>query len=56
MEIKDADEMTVDVLLDIGCPLVAAITRKSVAVLKLTAGQRLSAHIKSVAFLEELTE
>ena len=56
VEIKEADQSTVDVLLDIGCPLVASITRKSLSNLGLKPGQRLSAHIKAVALIEELTD
>lgn len=56
VEIKETDESTVDVLLDIGCPLVATITRKSLSNLGLKAGQRLSAHIKSVALIEEMAD
>jgi molybdate transport system ATP-binding protein len=56
VEIREADQSTVDVLLDIGCPLVASITRKSLLNLGLKPGQRLSAHIKAVALIEELTD
>ncbi len=56
VEIKQADPSTVDILLDIGCPLVASITRKSLFNLDLKPGQRISAHIKAVALVEELTD
>ena len=56
VEIKEADSSTVDILLDIGCPLVASITRKSLSNLDVKPGQRLSAHIKAVALVEELTD
>jgi molybdate transport system ATP-binding protein len=56
VEIKETDESTVDVLLDIGCPLVASITRKSLSNLGLKPGQRLSAHIKAVALIEEMSD
>ena len=55
-EIREIDQSSVDVLLDIGAPLVASITRKSLANLRLTPGQRLFAHIKAVALNEELME
>ena len=56
VEIKETDESTVDVLLDIGCPLVATITRKSLSNLGLKTGQRLSAHIKAVALIEQMAD
>lgn len=56
VKIKEMDQSTVNVLLDIGCPLVASITRKSLAILNLKPGQRLSAHIKAVALIEELSD
>ena len=43
----------VDIKLDIGCPLLATITRKSFAILKLRAGQRVHAQIKAVALSPE---
>jgi len=39
----------VDIKLNIGCPLLATITRKSLATLKLHPGQRVHAQIKAVA-------
>ena len=56
MEIRVVDQSTVDVRLDIGCPLVASITRKSAIALDLKPGQRLYAHIKSVALAEDVTD
>jgi len=56
IEIRDMDQSSVDVLLDIGAPLVASITRKSFANLGLKPGQHVYAHIKAVALNEELTE
>lgn len=56
VEVRKINQSSVDVLLDIGAPLVASITRKSLATLGLKPGQRLFAHIKSVAMNEELTE
>ncbi len=54
VEIREMDESSVDVLLDIGAPLVASITRKSLANLGLKSGQQVYAHIKTVALNEEL--
>lgn len=56
VEIKEADQSTVDVLLNVGCPLVARITRKSLGNLDLKPGLRLTAHIKAAALIEELTD
>jgi molybdate transport system ATP-binding protein len=55
-EIQEIDQSTMDVRLDIGCPLVASITRKSAVALGLTPGQQLYAHIKSVALAEDMAE
>jgi molybdate transport system ATP-binding protein len=52
--IREMDQASVDVLLDIGVPLVASITRKSLVTLGLEPGQRVFAHIKTVALNEEL--
>ena len=43
----------VDIKLDIGCPLLATITRKSLATLKLHPGQHVHAQIKAVALSPE---
>ncbi len=56
LEIRETDQSSVDVLLDIGAPLVASITRKSLVNLGLKPGQRVFAHIKAVALNEELVE
>ena len=56
IEIREMDQSTVDVLLDIGAPLIASITRKSLANLGLKPNQQVFAHIKAVALNEELTE
>jgi molybdate transport system ATP-binding protein len=56
MELTEVDQSTMDVRLDIGCPLVASITKKSTAALGLKPGQRLHAHIKSVALAEDMIE
>jgi molybdate transport system ATP-binding protein len=56
IEIREMDQSSVDVLLDIGAPLIASITRKSLANLRLKLDQRVFAHIKAVALNEELKE
>jgi len=56
VDMTEVDQSTVDVQLDIGCPLVASITKKSLDALKLTPGQQVFAHIKAVALIEELTD
>lgn len=56
VEIRELNQSSVDVVLDIGAPLVASITRKSLMALGLKPGQRLFAHIKAVALNEELVE
>jgi molybdate transport system ATP-binding protein len=56
IEIREMDQSSVDIVLDIGAPLVASITRKSLANLALKPNQRVFAHIKAVALNEELTE
>ena len=48
-EIADDDGPQVDILLDIGCPLRARITRRSVAELDLQPGQSVHALVKAVA-------
>ena len=55
VEIREMDQTSVDILLDIGVPLVASITRKSLVTLGLKPGHRVFAHIKAVALNEELT-
>lgn len=55
-EIREIDQSSADVLLDIGAPLVASITRKSLMNLGLKPGQRVFAYIKAVALNEELLE
>jgi len=56
VEIKEADQATVDILLDVGCPLVASVTKKSLSNMDIRPGQRLCAHIKTLALVEELTD
>ena len=56
IQIREMDQSSVDVQLDIGAPLVASITRKSLASLGLKPGDRVFAHIKAVAINEEMTE
>ncbi|HHZ82643.1 MAG TPA: molybdenum ABC transporter ATP-binding protein [Nitrospirales bacterium] len=48
------DRHSVDIKLDVGCPLLARITRKSVAVLNLTPGQTVYANVKAVALSHDL--
>ena len=48
------DDCKVKVRLDIGCPLLAMITRKSLAHLNLKPGQRIFAHIKAIRIADEL--
>lgn len=55
LEIRETDQSSVDVFLDIGATLVASITRKSLVNLGLKPGHRVFAHIKAVALNEELT-
>lgn len=55
-EIRKINHSTVEVLLDIGAPLVAGITRKSLIALGLHVGDRVFAHIKTVALNEEITD
>lgn len=54
VEVREIDPSSVDVLLDIGAPLIANITRKSLVTLGLKPGERVFAHIKAVALNEEL--
>ena len=56
VQIREMDQTSVDVLLDIGAPLVASITRKSLISLGLKPGDRVFAHVKTVALNEELME
>jgi molybdate transport system ATP-binding protein len=56
VEVKAVDQATVDIRLDVGCPLVASVTRKSLSNMDIRPGQRLCAHIKAVALVEELTD
>lgn len=51
-EILEAQH-SVDVKIDIGCPLLASITRKSLAHLGLRPGQRVYAHVKAVALSQD---
>jgi len=48
------DDCKVEVRLDIGCPLLATITRKSLAHLNLQPGQNVYAHIKAIRMAHEL--
>jgi len=49
----DANHPFVDIKLDIGVPLLATITRKSLAALNLHSGQQVYAQIKAVSFSQE---
>ncbi len=50
----DPEQPFVDVELDIGCPLVATITRKSLMTLNLHLGQAVYAQIKTVALSQDI--
>ncbi|MDR4496049.1 MAG: molybdenum ABC transporter ATP-binding protein [Nitrospirales bacterium] len=52
----EADQPFVDIKLDIGCPLLATITRKSLAALKLHLGQKVHAQIKAVALTHDFLD
>jgi len=56
VDVREVSQSSVDVFLDIGAPLVASITRKSLMTLGLKPGQRVFAHIKTVALNEELAD
>jgi len=56
VEVREINQSSVDVLLDIGTPLVASITKRSLVTLGLKPGQQVFAHIKAVALNEELME
>lgn len=55
-EIREIGHSSVEVLLDIGTPLIAGITRKSLVTLGIKPGDRVFAHIKTVALNEEVTD
>lgn len=55
-EVREINPSSVDIVLDIGAPLVASITRRSLLALGLKPGQQVFAHIKAVALNEELVE
>lgn len=48
-EVEAGNEPVADVLLDVGAPLIARITRRSAQALRLAPGQRVFAQIKAVA-------
>jgi len=54
--IRDGHRSQVEVILDVGAPLVAHITRKSLVNLDLKPGQRVYAHIKAVALDETFAD
>ena len=47
------DQHSVDVKIDIGCPLLASITKKSLGHLELRPGQQVFAHVKAVALSQD---
>ena len=47
------DSCKINVRLDIGCPLLAVITRKSLSHLNLQSGQNVYAHIKAIRMAHE---
>jgi molybdate transport system ATP-binding protein len=55
-DVQEVDQSTVDIRLDIGCPLVASVTRKSAVTLGIKPGQQVYAQIKSVALAEDSVE
>jgi molybdate transport system ATP-binding protein len=56
VEIGELDAASVEILLDVGAPLVATITRKSLVHLGLKPGQQVYAQIKTMALNEEVTD
>ena len=48
-----SDQYAVEVKLDVGCPLLATITRKSLNHLNLKQGQVVYAHVKAVALSQD---
>jgi molybdate transport system ATP-binding protein len=56
IEVRNSSEdaCKVDVTLDIGCPLLASITRKSLINLNLQAGKNIFAHIKAIRMAHEV--
>ena len=53
---EDAESYSANIKLDIGGPLLATITKKSLAGLDLRIGQKVFAHIKAVKMVHELEE
>lgn len=49
----DANSYSVDIKLDVGQPILATITRKSLARLGITVGQKVYAHIKAIKTVHE---
>jgi len=49
----DRDSSSVDIKLDVGQPILATITRKSLARLDITPGQKVYAHIKAIKTVHE---
>lgn len=58
LEIREdaADAWSAEVVLDVGCPVLVQVTRKSVATLGLRPGVRVWAHVKAAALSDELLE
>lgn len=56
LEVSDngKDEYKAEVKLDIGCPLLVTITRKSLARLNLRPGQEVFAHVKAMRMVHEI--
>ena len=55
IEEPNSESSSVNIQLDIGCPVVATITRKSLDSLKLHRGQSVWAQIKAIALTDEFT-
>lgn len=53
MRTSDHDRYAVDVKIDVGCPLLATITKKSCQQLALNPGQRVFAQVKTMALIHE---
>jgi molybdate transport system ATP-binding protein len=56
LDIREVDQTSMDVQLDVGCLLVASITKKSLGKLGLKPGDRVYAQIKAVALIEDLMD
>lgn len=56
IRMREEDAYSVDVVVDVGTRIVATITKKSLAHLKLEIGQNVSAHIKALRVTHELDD